>query len=352
MPAAQAPMMMRKAAPAQEAASVPAGIAAAETTEQATQVAFTLPYNVSAAAGQSLMLPLLDRELPARRVDLYQPSVDRTHPLAAIAMTNNADTSLPPGVLTLYQQAASGNASYIGDARLAAFPAGDKRMLSYAVDNKTVVDRSTADRRFTVKAAIAEGVLRLTQTAQQTTTYRIKAAAPGSLLIEHPRLAGWTLKQPDPAKIEMTSNAYRVPVTLAAGDNTATVVEEKPIEESIGLTDLGDDRLQVLVSSNELDPKLRQVLADVAQRRQAIARQRADLERLTEQRGQLVEDETRLRDNLTAVGNEPALRKRLLDKFNQIETAIDNAAASITQAQAAAASAERDLAAYIAHLNI
>jgi hypothetical protein len=45
-------------------ASAPARIEAAQTAESETQTVFTLPYKVSVAAGQSLVLPILDRELP------------------------------------------------------------------------------------------------------------------------------------------------------------------------------------------------------------------------------------------------------------------------------------------------
>jgi hypothetical protein len=92
-----------------------------------TQTVFTLPYKVSVAAGQSLMLPILDRELPAQRIDLYQSSADQHHPLAAIALANDGETGLPPGVLTIYEQGTTGGATYLGDARLAAFPPGEGR---------------------------------------------------------------------------------------------------------------------------------------------------------------------------------------------------------------------------------
>jgi hypothetical protein len=84
---------------------------------------------VSVAAGQSLVLPILDRELPAQRIDLYQSSADQRHPLAAAALVNDGETGLPPGVLTLYEQTTAGGAFYLGDARLAAFPPGEKRMM-------------------------------------------------------------------------------------------------------------------------------------------------------------------------------------------------------------------------------
>ena len=108
----KAPGMARSAAEAVPAsappASAPAQIEAAQATESVTQTVFTLPYKVSVAAGQSLMLPILDRELPALRIDLYQSSADQHHPLAAIALANDGETGLPPGVLTLYEQATAG----------------------------------------------------------------------------------------------------------------------------------------------------------------------------------------------------------------------------------------------------
>src|SRR5260370_13094570 len=151
------------------------------------------------------MVRIVDRALPARRIALYQAAVDRQHPLAAIALTNHGDTGLPPGVLTLYQQTAQHGALYLGDARLAAFPAGDKRLLSYAVDSKVTVDRSTAERRLLLKASVADGVLRVTRLVRQTTTYGVKAtAAPSQLIIEHPRHPRMNLTEPGPNGLEAT----------------------------------------------------------------------------------------------------------------------------------------------------
>jgi hypothetical protein len=103
-------------------------------------------------------------------------------------LTNNGDTGLPPGVLTLYQQNAERGALYLGDARLAAFPVGNKRLLSYAVDTKVLVDRSSAEQRPIVRATIADGILRITRVSRQTTTYWVKgnAASSPQLIVEHP----------------------------------------------------------------------------------------------------------------------------------------------------------------------
>jgi hypothetical protein len=299
-------------------------------------------------------VPILDRELPARRIDLYQATVDRQHPLAAVALTNTGDTGLPPGVLTLYQQNAEHGALYLGDARLAAFPAGDKRLLSYAVDSKVTVDRNSAERRLLLKASVADGVLRVTRLLRQITTYGVKAtAAPSQLIIEHPRHPGMNLTEPGPSGVDTTAGAYRIPVGLAgAGDTVLRVVEDQPLEETMRLLDIEDDQLGALAASTELDGKLRQSLTDLAARRQTVARQRAELDRLKEQREQLVADETRLRDDLTALGREQGLRKRLLDKFTETVTAIDATTAAIAKAGNTLAAAQNDLASYVARLTL
>jgi hypothetical protein len=332
----------------------PAPIEAANAAAEMTQIVFTPKNTVNVAAGQSLMLPLIDRELPARRINLFQPSVDRRHPTAAVELANTSDTGLPPGVVTLYQQTGGRGAVYLGDARLTALAAGDKRLLSFAVDDKVTVDRTAAERQPVVKATIAQGVMRVTRLNRQTTTYRVKAVGPAPrLIIEQPRRPGAKLTEPDPSGVELTAQAYRLPINLASsGEGSLTVVDDEPIEETIRLLDIDDDRLGALAAASELDPKLRQSLSELASRRQALARQHAALDQLNERRNQLVADETRLRDNLSALGREASLRKRLLDSFAATESAIETVTAEIGKASAAVDAAERDLSAYIAGLNL
>ena len=338
-------------APAAAPAIPPAAIEAAATQDEATQIAFTLPTKVSVAAGQSLVVPLIDRELPARRIDFFQPATDAHHPLAAIELTNAADTGLPPGVLTLYQQANAGS-SYLGDARLAALPAGDKRLLSYAVDTKVTIDTSEDTQQSIVKATVADGVMRLTRLQRRTATYKISAAAPPpGLIIEQQRLAGWTLAAPDTA--DRTTDAYRVTAALdPKGNGAATIVEEKPTQQEVRLLDLDDKQIGVYLVAKSLDPALRQVFTDLAQRRGAVSRKQADLDRLTQERTRLTDDETRLRDNYTALKDDPAMRKTTLDKLKAAETAIDENASATAKASAALDQARAELAAFVATLKV
>src|SRR6185312_14089215 len=332
----------------------PAPIEAAEAREGATQIAFSLPAKVSVQAGQSLVLPLLDRDLPARQVDLYRPATDTAHPLATVELTNASASGLPPGVLTLYRQSADRGATYLGDARLTALPAGDKRLLSFAVDNKVAISTTTAHARHIVKATVSQGVIHLTRTNRRATTYRIKAAAAvPPLLLEQPKMAGWKLVAPDPKTVETTSDAYRIPVTLPTGNEAEiAVAEEEPVQESIALSDLDGDRLGVFASSTELDPALRKALAGLATQRADIARKESELDRLKAEKDQLVEDESRYRDNLAALGNSAALRTREIAKLTEAENRIDQVSAAIATAGKSLDAAKTALAAAISGITL
>jgi len=197
--------------------------------------------------------------------------------------------------------------------------------------------------------------MRLTRLARQITTYRVKMASNGEhrLLIEHPRLPGWSLAAPDPAHVELSADAYRIPLTLT-GDKQRVIALtlERPLEETIRLVDLADDRLGVLVASNELDPSVKKALGELAVRRQALGRQNAELDKLKERRRQLVEDEKRLRDNLNAVGHDTALYKQTLDKLSETETAIGTLSTEIGKGTVEAETAKEQLQDFISALTL
>ena len=74
---------------------------------------FRLAAPLVLPAGHSATVPILDREIPAERVGVVQQG--RSHPLQALQVRNDTATSLPAGILTLYDP--GDEASFAGDAR-------------------------------------------------------------------------------------------------------------------------------------------------------------------------------------------------------------------------------------------
>jgi hypothetical protein len=64
--------------------------------------------------------------------------------MAAVRLTNDGDTGLPPGILTIYERDKAGMVSYVGDARLSAFPIGEQRLAGLCAGRE---DHGRARRR-------------------------------------------------------------------------------------------------------------------------------------------------------------------------------------------------------------
>lgn len=354
-PAAPAPAPPPEMRAQQEAAPAMAQVSAATTNDSGTQVSFTLPHPVSIAAGQSAVVPLLDRALPAQRLSLLQTGANPNRALAAFDLTNDGDSGLPPGVLTLYETGSTGATAYVGDARLSTFPTGEQRLLSYAVDEKLKIDRTVSDVNSIVGATVSEGVLRITRKHQQTITHRLAAPAqePRRVILEVGRASGWNLAEPDPASVRLTPGAWRIPAELKAGEQkSVNVVLERPLQEVLRILDLDDARLGALMAARELPPKLRDALTELVKRRQTLAEQRNQVQRLQAARDALVQDQARVRENLNAVQKGTPLHNRLLEKLAAEETQLEQLAGSITTANEAIEKAQAALADYVGKLTL
>src|ERR1700722_14766672 len=128
-----------------------------QTAEGVEETIFQLATPVVLAAGHTANVPILDKNIPAERVDLSTPN--DTHPLSSIRITNNTGTSLPAGVLTLYD--ASGAAMFAGDARLGGLPVGESRLLSFAQDLRTTVERDSSGQATLASLTASQGVLHI-----------------------------------------------------------------------------------------------------------------------------------------------------------------------------------------------
>ncbi len=211
-----------------------------EAEEAATQVVFRFPAPLTIASGQTALLPIVQREIPAERLWLYQPEASARSPLASVRLRNDEDTTLPAGAMTVYERSSRGVVTYVGDARLAPLPPGESRIVSFAVDRKVRIDREERGEEVFSRAKIQGGVLEIVRTARKVTVYTIVGAArePRVVLIEHPRIAGWDLAEPREG-VETTSDRYRIRREVAAGETArVTVSLEQPISHAVALTGL------------------------------------------------------------------------------------------------------------------
>ena len=325
-----------------------------EATDAATQVTFKFPRPVDVTNGRTLSIPILDRQVPAERLALYQADTAARNPLAAIRLTNDGETGLPPGILTLYERDKSNNVSYVGDARLSAFPTGETRLLPYALDEKITIERDPAQSQRMANGTIANGVLRSSLVARQSMTYRVKGMLkdPRKLVVVQNRLVGWTLVKPDAKGIEISEGNYRIPFLLAASNDTQTfeVVQEQTRQQELRLLDGAAEQLGVYARATEFDSKIRDVLAKVLLLQQGVAEAQRALGQLDVERKQIVDEQARIRENIAKVPAGSDLQKRYLATLEKQENDLDALSKKKADAQKAVDTAREALRTYITQL--
>jgi hypothetical protein len=336
------------AAPAMTAPMAPA-TEEANAAEGADDTVFGLSTPVVLAAGHTASVPILDRMVTAERIGLVQ--LGRPHPLAAVKLTNDTASSLPAGILTLYDPASP--AAFAGDARLGGLPAGESRLLSFAEDLRTGVTWKIDQATSIAALTAAAGVLHIDQRQRWTAHIGLAAPAaePRNLLVEIPKSLGSDLVTDDGGKpSEQTATGWRQAISLKPGETHDLVVHvDRMIHEQTVL--MQDDRvLAGLLGDQSLTGPARAVLQHIADLRAAEAAHVAERDRLNAQVADADRDEYRIRQNLAVVPPNDALHARLVrqieaneDKIAALGTSIDQANTAADQAHQALAAAVREL---------
>ncbi len=325
-----------------------------EASDGATQVMFRFPRPVTVANGRTLSLPVIDRQVPAQRLALYQAETAPRNPLAAIRLTNDGDTGLPAGLITLYERDKAGQVAYVGDARLSGFPVGETRLLAYALDEKITIERETGQAERVATGSIAQGVLKLSRVVRQTTTYKVRGPLrePRQLVIVQRRTPGWTLVQPDPKGVELAEGNYRLAFALPGGDQTQTfaVVQEQTQQQDFRLLDSSADQVRAFAQAREFDARTREALTRVMQLQGAVAEAERKVAQADAEKQAIVQEQARLRENLARVPANSDLQRRYLATLDKQESDLEAIAKKRAEADKAVEAARESLRAFVVQL--
>ena len=186
---------------------------------------YSIDQKVTLPRQQSIMLPILDEEIDATKVSIYNERVHATRPLHGVKMKNKTKQALMSGPVTVYE----GDQPYSGDARILDLQPGEERYLSYALDSGVEIkpfDRVTPGPEMRVK--MENGRLEVRYKQRQTRTYVItnRAPEPRKVILEQTIRNGWSLvspKEPD----ETTTELYRFAVDVKPGETVNYAVSEE-----------------------------------------------------------------------------------------------------------------------------
>lgn len=311
-------MQLTAAAPPPVAAEM-AQAQVGQSEEGAVTATFSLPEAIDLESGETLSAPIVDTVVSAESVSVYQPESGLQHPISAILIRNETETSLPKGILTVYDDVEG----YVGDAQINGMPAGELRMASFATDRKVRVATESAPTQEITSVKVSGGILTATVEERSTTVYTVAGAHDGDrqVIIEHPRREGWRFSSAE--YLDSTKTHRRLKLSIPAGETiAATVEEDRTLEERHAL--FNTDQVGLLnlvrrVPDKESADKLRALAAMQAERTEV----RAQIQSARKGKAEEIGNQQRHRANLAALSPGSDLYKRSLEKLDTSETRIE-----------------------------
>jgi hypothetical protein len=258
---------------------------------------YRLPAPVTVRKNESAMLPFLQQKVDARKLLIYSDQ-SSAHPMNAAEVTNSSGMTLDGGPVTLYD-----GGVYAGEGLFETLKAGDKRLISYAVDLGTRVTTLYDSKQSTVREIhLRRGILTTRSAAVETRTYTIRNVdqKAKTLVIEHPARPEYTLLERKPA--EKTARAYRFEVKLAPGATEKfPVAEERVFESATAVANLTPDILLTYVSNRALGEAARKQLEQIAARKRELAGVRNSRQQADNRIAEIARDQDRIRQNIDSL---------------------------------------------------
>jgi hypothetical protein len=314
---------------------------------------YTLKDRVTIRKNQSALVPIIQTDITAEKVALWNAGLGSPRPLRALWITNSSPLVLDGGNFSVVEAG-----EFAGEGLLDPIQPNEKRLISYAADlAMQVVAKSEGAPQKVTNVRIARGILIRTIESRQRVVYTVRNedAAARTLILEHPVRTGWKLTS-EAKPEEESANAYRFRIEVPSKETKSFTVEEvKADTAQMSLTNLGSDVLEAFVKSNTLTPEMEQAMRQILAQKDAIAKLDTDLKSKESAIQDIVQDQDRLRENLKSLKGTPeekSLAQRYTGELNDQETQL----AALRKGHAALAAtrkqAQQDLDSSIEHLTI
>ncbi|MGH7130358.1 MAG: hypothetical protein ACREJO_00215 [Phycisphaerales bacterium] len=318
--------------------------------EVGEQFQFEVGAPITIERQRSAMIPIINANVEARRVSIYNMNDRADHPMRGVEVSNTTGGQLLPGPLAVFD-----GASYAGDAQIGQVSAGDKRLLAYALDLDVAVTTTPKFESNISKIRIVDGMLEQTIVSRNEMKYAFDnkdLKRSRNIVLEQEKMPGWELKTPAKAD-ETTQTLYRFDLGLEAGKlGEFTVVQERTELQRLGVMNYDVATILLFQQQGKLSEAVAQAIREAAKRQATIA----DLERqVTELDRQLTtvkadqEQVTTMMNRLDRNNeNYATLNQRLKDRLAKVEKLEQQRTTAGEQLEAA----RRSLNDFISKLNV
>jgi hypothetical protein len=312
---------------------------------------YRLNHPVTIERQRSAMLPIISDEISGRRVSIWSAADGSKHPMRGLEVRNDSGLELLPGPIAVYD-----DGTYAGDSQIGHVPAGDKRLLAYSVDLE-VDSQVTSEQSSDVQTVrIARGMLELTSLNRLTASYTFAnkdARRSRTLIVEHPKRDGWTLKEPAKA-YETTDSVYRFAFDVESGKSGGVkIVEEFIYGQQVEIFSTDTQKLmEYRTRGAKVSDQVLEAMRRCAELAAAVRTVETHAIELAREKSAIDTDQARIRQNMSSIDNASPLYAKYLQKLTEQEARVDAIGEASRKAAADIEAARAALSSYIAGLDV
>ena len=353
--AAATPMARPQAPAVEPAAHQPFGVAqGVESAAQASHVGELFKYQIATPVSlprhESAMLPIVNGSVEGKKVSIFNAAVEPKHPLNGLKLKNTTVLHLMQGPITVFDGGA-----YAGDAEITDLAPNSERLISYALDLDTeVASEAKSHPEQLTSIRVAKGTLIASRKYRRAQTYTVKNSGSHAkdLLIEYPHDPNWNLVEPkEPA--EKTRDLYRFALTAEPGKPaTFKVEEERADQQHVALSNVDDGTIIFYMNAPVVSTSVKEALAEVIKRRQAIQQLTVKRQQLEQQVHDIDAEQSRIRQNMAQLDRGSDLYNRYVKKFAEQEDQVESLRKQIHVLQADETDARKGLDDYLPGLDL
>jgi hypothetical protein len=318
--------------------------AAARGQELGDLFEYKLKEPISIQKNRSALVPVVQSEIGAEKVSVWNEQAGLRRPQRALWITNSSGLTLDGGSFSVLEEE-----TFAGEGIFDPIRPDEKRLVSYATDlalNVSSTEGSEQER--VTRVRVHRGVM--TQESEvrekKTYTFRNEDSSPRTVVVEHPVRSGYELRSAA-RPVETTAAWMRFRLEAGAKQTAALVVEEaRPVVATYTISNIDSKLIGTFVQQRSIDKGVEEALRKVVAQKDAIANLEEQKNARDEENQKIYDDQQRLRENMKSLkgsAEEKALVQRYVQQLNTQETRLETLRQEIAQVESKKDSAQADL---------
>jgi hypothetical protein len=292
----------------------PAIPAAASARELGDLFEYKLKDPITIQKNRSAMVPIVQSEIGAEKVSVWNERANLPRPARALWLTNSSGLTLDGGSFSVME-----DETFAGEGVFEPIRPNERRLVSYAIDLAlNASSKNTSEAQQVCRVRVIHGVMTQESEVRERKQYwfRNEDSTARSVIVEHPARPGYTLRG-DARPEETTADWLRFRVPVPSKQTATLVVDEaRTLIDSYDIRTLPTSKVELFVRQKSINPAIERALRGILEQKGVVSDLDDKKDNLEEEMKQIFDDQQRLRENIKSLKGSPE-EKQLLQRYTK-----------------------------------